>query len=268
MLSNRLSQLSCNQEEFKKAAPDYQEEMLKSGFAGDVKYVKTNGSAKRSRKRNIVWSNPPYSDHVKTNIGKEFLKLVAIHFPLHHRLHKICNKNNIKVSYRCMPNMAAIISKHNKIALQSRAELRRTTPPCNCRNKANCPLEGKCRKSSIIYKATLKSNRIANYGCSETEFKTLFNNHKQSLVHRHKRNATELSKAVWNAKNTGTNPSIEWSIAAKTSPYQPGVKTCNLCLAETLAYVQSNPAKTQNKRSELNSKCHHKNKFKLKSFIA
>ena len=131
-------------------------------------------------------------------------------------------------------------------------------------------MEGKCRESSIIYKATLKSNGIDKhyYGCSETEFKTRFNNHKQSLVHRHKTNATELSKAVWNAKDAGTNPSIEWSIAAKTNPYQPGAKSCNLCLAEKLAILQSNRATTFNKRSELNSKCRHKNKFKLKSFIA
>ena len=116
----------------------------------------------------------------------------------------------------------------------------------------------------------MKSNGIARhyYGCSETKFKTRFNNHKQSLVHRHKRNATELSKAVWNAKDTGTNPSIEWSIAAKTNPYQPEAKSCNLCLAEKLAILQSNSATTLNERSELNSKCRHKNKFKLKSFIA
>ena len=225
MLSNHLSQLSCNQEKFKKAASDYQEVMLKSGFAGELKYVKSNGSAKRSRKIDIVWFNPPYSKnqhwkeptscglthHVKTNIGKEFLKLVAIHFPHHHQQHKICNKNNIKVSYSCMPNMAAIISKQSKIALQSRADPHRTTPPCNCRNKANYPLEGKRCKSSIVYKVTVKSNGIARhcYGCSETEFKTRFNNHKQSLVHRHKRNATELSKAVWNAKDARTNPSFE-----------------------------------------------------------
>ena len=167
-------------------------------------------------------------------------------------------------SYSCMPNMAAIISKHNKILLQNRADPRRTTPPCNCGNKVNCPLEGKCRQSSFIYKASLKSNGIARhyYGCSETEFKT---NHKQSLVHRHKRNAKELSKAIWNAKDAGTNPSIKWSIAAKTNPYQPGAKSCNLCLAEKLVILQSNPATTLNKRSELNSKCRHKNKFKLKS---
>ena len=72
-----------------------------------------------------------------------------------------------------------------------------------------------------MYKATLKSNGIIRhyYGCSEKIFKTRFNNHKQSFVHRHKRNATELLKAVWNARDAGTNPTIEWSIAAETSPY-------------------------------------------------
>ena len=69
-----------------------------------------------------------------------------------------------------------------------------------------------------------------------------------------KRNATELSKAVWNAKDAGTNATIEWSIAAETSPYQPGAKSCNPCLAEKLAILQSNPATTLNKRSELSNK--------------
>ena len=100
------------------------------------------------------------------------------------------------------------------------------------------------------------------------EFKTRFNNHKQSLVQRLKRNTTELSKAVWNAKDAGTNHCIEWSIAAKPSPYQPGAKSCNLCIAEKLAILQSNPATTLKKRSELNSKCRHKNNIKLKNFIA
>ena len=133
-----------------------------------------------------------------------------------------------------MPNMA----KHNKIVLQSRPNPNRTTPPCNCRNKANCPLVGKCRESSIIYKATLKFNGIARhyYGCSETKFKIRFNNHKQSRAHRHKRNTTELSKAVWNAKDAGTNPSIEWSIAAKTSSYQSEAKSCNLRPRNSLFY--------------------------------
>ena len=102
----------------------------------------------------------------------------------------------------------------------------------------------------------MKSDGITRhyYGCSETVFKTRFNNRKQSFVHRHKRNATELLKAVWNAKDTGTNPTIEWNIAAETSPYQPGAILCNFCLAEKLAILQSNPATMLNKRSELSNK--------------
>ena len=111
-------------------------------------------------------------------------------------------------------------------------------------------------QNPIMYKATLKSDDITRhyYGCSETVFNTRFNNHKQSLVHRHQRKATQLSKAVWNAKDAETNPTIEWSIAAETSPYQPGAKSCNFCLVEKLAILQSNPATTLNKRSELSNK--------------
>ena len=51
-----------------------------------------------------------------------------------------------------------------------------------------------------------------------------------------------------------TNPSIEWSIAANTSPYKPGAKSCKPCFDEKLTILQSNPATTVNKKSELNSK--------------
>ena len=109
--------------------------------------------------------------------------------------------------------LALFLQLHGGVGCNCRNRVRTvgTTPPCNCRNKANYLLEGKCCESSIIYKATLKSNGTARhyYGCSETEFKTRFNNHKQNLVHQRKRNATELSKAVWNAKDAETNPSIE-----------------------------------------------------------
>ena len=36
------------------------------------------------------------------NIGKIFIRLINRHFPKFHRLHKIFNRNTVKVSYRCM----------------------------------------------------------------------------------------------------------------------------------------------------------------------
>ena len=97
-----------------------------------------------------------------------------------------------------MPNMAAIISRHNKALLAQRTKPANTIPPCNCRAKTSCPMKGKCCESSISYKATLTSDGIAKIycGCSETEFKTRFYNHNQSFKYWQKCNATKLSKGL------------------------------------------------------------------------
>ena len=72
-----------------------------------------------------------------------------------------------------MPNMAAIISRHNTALLVQRTEPASTVPPCNCRAKTIRPMKGLYRESSIIYKANLTTDGIAKnyYGCSETELK-------------------------------------------------------------------------------------------------
>ena len=71
-----------------------------------------------------------------------------------------------------MPNMTAMISRHNLALLAYRTKPANTMPPCNCASK---PMKGQCRESSIIYKATLTGGVSSNYyGCSKTEFKTRF----------------------------------------------------------------------------------------------
>ena len=68
------------------------------------------------------------------------------HFPPRHHLRKVCSRNTLKVSCSCMPNMATIISSHNKNLLGNKQEPKTTIPPCNCRNSANCPLNGNAAK--------------------------------------------------------------------------------------------------------------------------
>ena len=80
----------------------------------NYKIVQPENSQKKKRKRKIIWFNPPYSKNVKTNVGKIFLKLLREHFPPNHKLHKIFNTNNVKISYSCMKNISSIISAHNK----------------------------------------------------------------------------------------------------------------------------------------------------------
>ena len=66
----------------------------------------------RSRKGKIIWFNPPYNESIKQH--SNFLKLINTHFGKNTPLHKYFNKNNMKVSYSGMSNIASIISKFLK----------------------------------------------------------------------------------------------------------------------------------------------------------
>ena len=266
-LERRVSQLSCDAEAFHKASPVYEEALRKSEYPASLTYQENCKHSCRNRKRKIIWFNPRFSDHVATNVGKEFLRLISKHFPPNHRLHKIINRNNVKISYCCMPNVKSIISSHNRKLLDSNIN-HTTTPPCNCRKKNECPLDGRCRINSIVYDATTSVGNIIKhyYGCTEKEFKTRYYNHKNSFKDSKRRHATALSNAFWTAKYQGNPPNITWNVHCQVTPYQCGMKQCQLCLEEKLTIAKADKNITLNKRSELIGKCRHKAKFKLKSF--
>ena len=114
-IQNRLSNLSANETIFNEAVPYYDDALKRSGFNHTFEYKpKQVNHHRRSRKRNIIWFNPPFNNNVATNIGRQFLNLIKKHFPRNHKFNKIFNKNNVKVSYSCMPNIKSIINKHNK----------------------------------------------------------------------------------------------------------------------------------------------------------
>jgi hypothetical protein len=48
--------------------------------------------------------------NVSTNIGRNFLSIIDKHFPSHDKLHKIFNRNTVKVNYSCMSNVKSIIT--------------------------------------------------------------------------------------------------------------------------------------------------------------
>ena len=104
LISNRISENSCDKNHFDKAAPDYNIALKNSGFNENVTYV-PSPSKLQTRKRQIIWFNPPYGANVKTNVGKIFTRLVDKHFPRHHKYYKVFNRNNIKLSYIFMPNI-------------------------------------------------------------------------------------------------------------------------------------------------------------------
>merc|ERR1711954_610802 len=84
---------------------------------------------RRQRKRNIMWYNPPFTKNLEINLGKEFFKLLDKHFQENHVLRPIINRNCVKLSYSCLPNMAKIIFSHNKKVLKNEND---TPEPCHC----------------------------------------------------------------------------------------------------------------------------------------
>ena len=86
-INKRLSRISSNKEIFEKAAPDYQEALEKSGYQFKLNYQPENVSnetsvPKRKRSRKIIYFNQPFSNDVKTNVGRKFLQLMDKHFPV------------------------------------------------------------------------------------------------------------------------------------------------------------------------------------------
>ena len=97
----------------------YKKVLKNSGLDEKLIYNKENFTLneqdqKKKRKRKIIRFNLPYSNTVKTNVEKLFLKLAKQHSSKGHELHKLFNKNTINVSYSCMKNMSSVLPRHNK----------------------------------------------------------------------------------------------------------------------------------------------------------
>ena len=112
MVSRRISHITCTKGYFDKAAPVYNNALNFSSFNENIQFTSTLPS-RSNRNRKVIWFNWPHNVNVKTNIGRIFLRLIDRHFPRHHKYGKLFNRNNIKISYSCMPNKASVIRNHN-----------------------------------------------------------------------------------------------------------------------------------------------------------
>lgn len=203
---------------------------------------------------------------MKSNVAKKFLKLLDKHFPPDNKLHKIFNRNTVKVSYSCTGNIEQVIKTHNNKILSPRNE---ETANCNCRKE--CPIEGKCRSSNSIYKCTVSANNKPNkvyIGLAGGEWKTRYRNHVKSFNHKRYAKETCLSKYIWELKDEGIdNPILNWTIVKSAPTYTNISKRCLLCLQEKLEIITyTDPNELLNKKDETISKCRHENEFLLLNY--
>ena len=128
-----MSKNLSNEEIFNIAKYECEGALKKSGFKVVFKYTKNQRQKPKNRSQNIVWFNPLFNKAVFTNVAIIFLRLINRHFPKSHRLHKIFNRNTVKVSYSCMQNMSKIYKGHNS---------KITSTPCNQLTLCNCRVKG------------------------------------------------------------------------------------------------------------------------------
>ena len=189
-------------------------------------------------------------------------------FPPGHHLHRLLNRNTVKVSYSCVPNVKQIISNHNGQVMKKVIPQEIPEAGCKCRADKPCPLDGKCETEALVYQA--KIVRQDNYkeetyiGMTSLTFKKRFAQHTQSFKHRD-RVATALSKYAWTLKDQGIRYNITWKAITRAKPYSTSSKVCNLCLKEKYYIICHPEMATLNSRNELASACLHRKRHLLRN---
>ena len=128
-ISKRTGNISSDKALFNNDSLFYNDEPSSNGYKENLTYEQDLSPSKKVRKRKIMWINQPYSVKVETNIAKTFLKRIDNHFPKTNKFHKIFNRNNVKVSYSCLPNFSYVIKSHNNRILSELTA--QDQPKCN-----------------------------------------------------------------------------------------------------------------------------------------
>ena len=105
-------------------------------------------------------------------------------------------------------------------------------------------------------------------GICETTFKKRYANHKKPFNVEKNKNDTKLSTEYWRLANNKLHPRTSWSIKDNYKSYNPNSKRFSFRLHEKLKIVDDPKNILLNKRSEVISQCHHRNKYKLKTLVS
>ena len=122
----------------------------------------------------------------------------------------------------------------------------------------------------IVYKAEVETNNginklstKVNFGISETEFTTNYNNHTMLFRNRTHGSDSKLLKFILSSKDQNKEFDIKWSIFKKSSRS----KSCNLCLLKKLVISNfKEKERLLNKWLDLVSKCRHESKYILMNY--
>ena len=271
-----MSSISCDETEFDKAKPAYEQALKNSGFNSTLTYaapsqLKSSQSAKRNRqrKRNITWFNPPFdkkkSPLTLVDVFSNFLTYISM-LDIH------ITGFSIEILWRCHIVVCQTWDQSSVvISIGSWSLRKRLLPhhvPATVINLTTALWKDThCMGvQSVLYTATISAPNHTEkyyYCLSEPEFKSRYANHKSFLKYPSKRNTTELSKYYWELHDKGVDKKdikVDWRIERQAHKYKCGTRRCDLCLTEKLVIALADKSTMLNKRSEIISACPHRTK--------
>ena len=147
--------------------------------------------------------------------------------------------------------------------MQKFSRKKQQTPPCNCRQKDTCPINGQCRVNNLIYQATITTQQdppvIQKYiGMTSTQFKDRLANHRKSFKTEKYKTETTLSQYIWTLKQENTSFDLKWKIMDRAKPFSPVTGVCALCTLEKYYIICHPDQATLNKNEEIFNSCRHK----------
>ena len=255
------------------------------GLFGIKRIIENEGrkAANYRERQKVIYFNPPWSSSVATKLGKRFLQLVTMKLTNNKTLANYginLNRRNIKISYSTLGNLHQIIKNSNqkllnrttksdesaKKCLKESQTLKKT---CNCRIRADCPLNGNCMQSNVVYKVKVealpkkktsqkfKFNRISNYMGSTYNFKERYNSHIRSFKDGYNGNTNTLITHIRKLKAQNIEYKLNWQIIGQTAALNNN-GICQLCQLEKYKIMFNNEVNLLNQRNEIMSACRHK----------
>ena len=190
------------------------------------------------------------------------MALIDKHLPNGHPLHSICNRSTLKVSYRCLPNVGRVISKHNSKILNKTATTNpKPKPNCNCRSsrKGDCPMPGECNTDGVVYQAEVTTRgHTETYVGLAANFKKRYYTHFKCLQEENSDRHTCLTRYYWKKINEGETPTVKWKYLERNVPiFNHITRKCRLCLREKFNIVLKSNLATLNSRHEIFTHCRH-----------
>ena len=178
-------------------------------------------------------------------------------FPPGHHMSKIINRNAVKISYRCLPNMSQLLAKHNSKVRNQKAQ--NPQPGCNCRGgPPACPVEGSCLTEGVVYQASVQrtdDHSLETYtGLTARRFKDRYYEHTADMRDP-RRDGTGLSHHVQRLTESNIPYKISWKIISRCTSFNPSTKTCKLCLLEKFLIMFRPEGAKLNDRSEIFAAC-------------